>query len=190
MSVFMRYKWVIAFLVVDAAIMLWDQTLGREVLRRTRDSFLEMLSFVPPVFLLLGLLDVWVPRAKVIAHLGPASGVTGLLLAVFLGAAAAGPLYAAFPVAAVMISKGASFFNVMVFIGAWATLKLPMFLFEMQFLGQAFAITRWILSLTAIIAIAFFMDKTISAKDKDELYHKHSEEGPAKEGGRAQTAGK
>lgn len=180
MNTLMRYKWVLVFLAADVAIMLWDQTLGQEVVRRTKDSFVEMLSFVPPVFLLLGLLDVWVPREKVIAHLGPASGLTGLSLAVFLGAAAAGPLYAAFPVAAVMMRKGASFFNVMVFIGAWSTLKIPMFLFETQFLGQAFATTRWILSLAAIVAIAFFLDRVISAKEKDELYKKHVEAGQAK----------
>ncbi len=180
MNTLLRYKWVLVFLAVDIAIMLWDRTLGLEVAHRTKESFLEMLSFVPPVFLLLGLLDVWVPREKVIAHLGPSSGITGLSLAVLLGAVAAGPLYAAFPVAAVMLRKGASFFNVMVFIGAWSTLKIPMFLFEMQFLGQAFAITRWFLSLAAIVAIAFFLDRVISAGDKDELYRKHSEAGQAK----------
>jgi uncharacterized membrane protein YraQ (UPF0718 family) len=190
MNTFMRYKWVLVFLAADAAIMLWDQTLGQEVVRRTKDSFVEMLSFVPPVFLLLGLLDVWVPREKVIAHLGPASGITGLSLAVFLGAAAAGPLYAAFPVAAVMIRKGASFFNVMVFIGAWSTLKVPMFLFEMQCLGQAFATTRWILSLTAIVAIAFFLDRVIPAQEKDELYRKHVEANQEKGDSPKQPAGK
>lgn len=191
MNLLLRYKWVIVFLVVDIVIMLWDQALGREVMRRTKDSFLEMLSFVPPVFLLLGLLDVWVPREKVIAHLGPASGITGLFLSVFLGAAAAGPLYAAFPVAAVMLRKGASFFNVMVFIGAWSTLKIPMFLFETQFLGQAFAITRWILSLAAIVAIAYFLEWMIPAQEKTELYRKHSETGQANVPGMApQMAGK
>jgi len=48
-----------------------------------------------------------------------------------MGSAAAGPLYAAFPVAEVMISKGASMFNVMVFLGAWSTTKIPLFMFEM-----------------------------------------------------------
>lgn len=177
MNTLLRYKWVLAFLAVDVAIMAWDRTLGLEVARRTTENFLDMLNFVPPVFLLLGLLDVWVPREKVIAHLGPASGIAGLALSVLLGAAAAGPLYAAFPVAAVMLRKGAGFFNVMVFIGAWSTLKIPMFLFETQFLGQAFAITRWVLSLTAVIAIAFFLDYVISEEGKAELYRKHSEAG-------------
>ena len=183
----LRYKWVLVLLAVDVVIMGWDRSLGLAVAQRTKESFLEMLSFVPPVFLLLGLLDVWVPREKVIAHLGPSSGSAGLFLAVFLGAAAAGPLYAAFPVAAVMLRKGASFFNVRVFIGAWSTLKIPMFLFEMQFLGQAFAIIRWVLSLAAIIAIAFFLDRVIPAGDKDELYRKHSEAGEGKKAMPAQV---
>lgn len=71
MNWLVRYKWVLAFLLLDVGLYLYDQTLGREILRRTQENFLEMLSFVPSIFILLGLLDVWVPREKVVAHLGP-----------------------------------------------------------------------------------------------------------------------
>lgn len=175
MSWLARYKWVFVFLAADIALYLYDQTMGREVFRITRESFIEMLSFIPPIFLLLGLLDVWVPREKVVAHLGPDSGIAGMSLAVFLGAAAAGPLYGAFPVAAVMMKKGASFYNVMIFIGAWSTLKIPMFLFETQYLGPVFAGTRWILSLMAIIVIAVVTDRLLSPAEKQEIYRKHVE---------------
>lgn len=90
-----------------------------------------------------------------------------------LGAAAAGALYGAYPVAAVMMKKGASFFNVMIFIGAWATLKLPMFLFETQFLGSLFSVTRWICSLTGIVMIALILDRMHSDTEKQEIYAKH-----------------
>lgn len=131
-----------------------------------------MLSFVPSIFILLGLLDVWVPREKVVAHLGPQSGLAGMGLATFLGAAAAGPLYGAFPVAAVMMKKGASFYNVMIFIGAWSTLKLPMFLFETQYLGPIFAGTRWIISLIGIFLIAGILNALLSPQEKEEIYQK------------------
>lgn len=175
MNWFMRYKWVLAFLLADVVLYIYDQTLGREIIQRTQESFVEMLSFIPPIFVLLGLLDVWVPREKVVAHLGPDSGVAGMGLAIFLGAAAAGPLYGAFPVAAVMLKKGAGFYNVMIFIGAWATLKLPMFLFETQYLGPVFAVTRWIVSLIGIVVIAVTIDFLLSSVEKQEIYRKHSE---------------
>jgi uncharacterized membrane protein YraQ (UPF0718 family) len=173
MNWLVRYKWVFSLVVADALLYIYDQTLGREILHRTQESFVEMLSFIPPIFILLGLLDVWVPREKVVAHLGPDSGIAGMGLATFLGAAAAGPLYGAFPVAAVMMKKGASFYNVMIFMGAWSTLKIPMFLFELQFLGATFAVTRWFVSLIGIILIALAIERFILPAEKNEIYQKH-----------------
>ena len=168
-----RYKWVVLAVIIDIAIFLWNSALGTQIALKTTEGFLEMLSFIPPIFIILGLLDIWVPREKVVAHLGTGSGIKGLILATILGSAAAGPLYGAFPVAAVMMKKGASFFNVMIFIGAWATLKIPMFLFETQFLGGLFSVTRWICSLVGIILIAFILDGLHSDTEKDAIYAKH-----------------
>jgi hypothetical protein len=76
---------------------------------------------------------------------------------------------------AVMMKKGASFFNVMIFIGAWATLKIPLFLFETQFLGGLFSVTRWICSLTGIVLIAFILDRLHSDGEKRAIYAKHQQ---------------
>ena len=173
MAQFVRYKWVILVLLADIIIFAWNQSIGVQIVAHTTASFLEMLSFIPPIFIILGLLDTWVPREKVVSHLGSGSGIKGLTFATILGAAAAGPLYGAFPVAAVMMKKGASFFNVMVFIGAWATLKIPMFLFETQFLGSLFSVTRWLCSLTGIVLIAFILDRLHSDAEKQAIYAKH-----------------
>lgn len=75
-----------------------------------------------------------------------------------------------------MMKKGASFYNVMIFIGAWATLKIPMFLFETQYLGPVFAGTRWILSLIGIVVIAVTIDYLLSPGEKQEIYRKYVEE--------------
>lgn len=169
----LRYKWVLLALAADIFIWLWNPALGSSVAKHTAEGFFEMLSFLPPIFIILGLLDTWVPRETVISHLGPEAGLRGLFLATLLGAAAAGPLYGAFPVAAVMMKKGAGFFNVMVFIGAWATLKIPMFLFETKYLGLSFSVTRWICSFIGITLIAFLLDKLQSTPEKKEIYAKH-----------------
>ena len=173
MASWSRYKWVLLLILVDAATYVWDQSLGWNIAIQTSDSFLQMLSFIPPVFIILGLLDTWVPREKVVSHLGPDSGVRGMALAILLGVANAGPLYAAFPVAAVMLKKGTSLFNVILFIGAWATLKIPMFLFETQFLGGAFSMTRWLCSLIGILLIAYVVDRMHSEEEKQAIYAKH-----------------
>lgn len=174
----LRYKWVLLALAVDVAIFFWNPDLGMKIAVQTHQSFLEMLSFVPPVFVILGLMDTWVPRETVISHLGPESGIRGVALATLLGAAAAGPLYGAFPVTAVMMKKGASFFNVMIFLGAWATLKIPMFLFETQYLGLLFSVTRWICSLIGIVLIAFAVDRLTPEAEKQVIFAKHQQPRP------------
>lgn len=78
----------------------------------------EMVLVIPPIFVLPGLLDIWVPRETMIRYMGEGSGLKGILLAISIGSAAAGPLYGAFPVAAVLMKKGVKFTNIMIFIGA------------------------------------------------------------------------
>ena len=173
MKMLLRYKWVILAMTADFAVFAWNSALGRQIAVQTTNGFVEMLSFLPPVFIILGLLDVWVPREVVISHLGGGSGLRGMALAIFLGAAAAGPLYGAFPVAAVMMKKGASLFNVMIFLGAWSTLKLPMFLFETQYLGLTFSVTRWVCSLVGLGVMACLIDYWVPEQEKQEIYNKH-----------------
>jgi uncharacterized membrane protein YraQ (UPF0718 family) len=122
-------------------------------------SLREMLLVIPPIFVLLGLMDVWVPREMLIRYMGRGSGLKGTLIAFALGSLAAGPLYAAFPIAAVLMRKGSSFFNVAVFIGAWSTTKVPMFLFEYAALGGPFALTRLAANIPAILLIALVLSR-------------------------------
>lgn len=125
-----------------------------------------MLFVIPPIFLLLGLFDVWVPRKHITRHLGEGSGIRGIILAFFLGSAAAGPLYGAFPVAAVMAKKGSSLFNILIFIGAWSTTKIPMFLFEFNAMGARFAVSRLLVSISGIIFIALTINFSLSHKQR------------------------
>jgi len=102
--------------------------------------------------------------------MGEESGWKGAALALFLGSAAAGPLYGAFPVAAVFMKKGVKYSNILIFIGAWSTTKIPMFLFEITALGSGFALTRLALSLIGIFTIASIVNKLVSPKEKEKIY--------------------
>jgi uncharacterized membrane protein YraQ (UPF0718 family) len=129
-----------------------------------------MLLVIPPIFILLGLLDVWVPREKMIRFMGPGAGPKGTVLAFLLGSFAAGPLYGAFPFAAVLMKKGASFANILIFIGAWSTTKLPMLLFEISALGARFALSRLAIDIPGIILIALAIQAAMPKKEVDRLY--------------------
>lgn len=143
-----------------------------------REKAVDIISFqaktlllvVPPIFILLGLLDVWVPRDQMIRFMGPGSGTRGGVLAFLLGSFAAGPLYAAFPVAAILMKKGAGFTNILIFIGAWSTTKIPMLLFESSALGVRFALSRLAIDIVGIVLIAQALKAMLSQEEIARLY--------------------
>jgi uncharacterized membrane protein YraQ (UPF0718 family) len=106
--------------------------------------------------------------------MGEESGIIGVMIAFLLGSAAAGPLYAAFPVAGVLLKKGSRFSNVLIFIGAWSTTKIPLLLFEASAMGWKFMLIRFIIDIPGIALIAYMTEKLMSKSEKELLYQKAS----------------
>jgi uncharacterized membrane protein YraQ (UPF0718 family) len=165
-----RYRLFLLLLLANIVIGLALPEIGKKSVESTTQNLLEMLAVIPPIFILLGLLDVWVDRATMMKYTGKGSGLKGILIAFLLGSAAAGPLYAAFPVAGVMLKKGSSLKNVFIFIGAWSTTKIPMLTFEAASLGLPFMLVRLLLSIVGIFAIALVTEKSLTAKQQSEVY--------------------
>ena len=74
-----------------------------------------------------------------------------------------------------LLKKGASFFNVFLFLGAWSTTKIPQMLFEISQLGAKFAAVRVALNLAVIALIALLMDKTAGAREREEMLKRAEE---------------
>ncbi len=176
MKMISRYKVFLLLALANIIIGLIMPGIGLKSLDLTRANLLEMMSVIPPIFILLGLLDVWVDRSTMIRLTGNSSGLKGVLIAFLMGSAAAGPLYAAFPVAGMMLKKGSSLMNVFIFIGAWSTTKIPMLTFEAASLGLPFTLTRLALSVIGILAIALISQKSLNPEQKEELYKLHQSE--------------
>ncbi len=113
----------------------------------------------------MGLFKVWVSKEMVVKYLGKASGLKGILIAVVLGATPTGPLYVAFPLAAAMLEKGARVTNIIVFLSAWACIKIPQEMVELQFLGLNFMVTRLILTIILVSVMGFFIEQLIEKTD-------------------------
>jgi len=128
-----------------------------------KEFFVEMIVFLPVMFLLIGLLDEWMPREVVTKHVGEASGWKGMVLVVSLAMLQAGPLYGAFLVAYLLWRKGSSVRNVYIYLGAFTAMKIPMVMFEVGFLGWKFSVARTVLTVPVFVAIAHVMD----------AYHRH-----------------
>ncbi|WP_028829576.1 permease [Proteocatella sphenisci] len=164
-----RYKSSILLLAVAVFIYIISPEKGIKIFTITKSNIKEMISVIPPIFVLLGLLDVWVDRSTMIRFTGKGSGIKGMLISFLLGSAAAGPLYASFPVAALMIKKGSSLFNVLIFVGAWSTTKIPLLTFEAASMGIKFMSVRLILSIMGIFIIAYVTDKLLTNDQKNEI---------------------
>ncbi len=166
----MRYIWPLVSVAALAALAIFVPGVGTKALNLTASGFMQMLLVIPPIFVLLGLLDVWIPRETMVRFMGEGSGFKGAALAVLLGSAAAGPLYAAFPVAGVFMKKGATFTNVLLFLGAWSTTKVPMVLFELASMGPLFTLTRLALSLVGISLIAVSVNRLTGKNRIAQIY--------------------
>lgn len=168
----LRYRPAIIMVILFLSILIFVPEKGPQAAQSLMSQLKTMLFVIPPIFILLGLFDVWVPREHITRHLGEGSGIKGIILAFFLGSAAAGPLYGAFPVAAVMAKKGSSLFNILIFIGAWSTTKIPMFLFELNAMGARFAVSRLLVSIAGILMIALTISFSLSRSQRNHHLEK------------------
>lgn len=160
----------LAGIVVVAGLLIYlfpDN--GARVVDTSLRFFYEMISILPAMVVLIGLFAVFVPKQMVADYLGHASGVKGFLLAIFLGALPTGPLYVAFPLAAAMLKKGARPANIIVFLTAWACIKLPQEMVELQFMGLKFTLLRFSLTAVAAVLMGLLTERLMKAgKDSQE----------------------
>ena len=158
-NVIKQYKWGIFFALIILGLYIYNRQLGIKAVGITAANIKTMFTLLPPILILVGLLDVWVPKETLVKYMGTESGVIGVIIALVLGSAAAGPLYAAFPIAALLLKKGARLAYVIFFLGVWSSTKLPIVLFEVASLGLKFTLVHIGVSLPLYLATAYFIEK-------------------------------
>ena len=124
--------------------------------------FVEMMSILPAVAILIGLFAVFVPKEAVLRVMGRGTGIKGMLLSIFVGALPTGPLYVAFPMASALRKKGARICNIVVFLFAWACIKVPQELVEFQFLGFRFMVARLVLTIVFAIIVGLIIERAMT----------------------------
>jgi uncharacterized membrane protein YraQ (UPF0718 family) len=149
-------------------VYVFNRQKAFSILLNSKTYLLEMLCVLPPILILIGLFQVWVPRKTVEKAMGSSSGLKGILMAIFVGTVAMGPLYAAFPLGVSLLEKGASLFNMAIFLCVWASIKIPMILFEIKFLGAEFAGLRLALTLPSIVLISYFLSGIMKGRNSHE----------------------
>jgi len=156
-----EYRLALIVAAVDLLIWIFAPAQAAPVMSNTWDYLIELMVIIIPVTVLMGLFEVWVPKQLITKYLGHESGWKGILLALLFGAAPSGPLYIAFPIAAMLLKNGASPLNVIILLNAWAAMKIPQLLVEANFLGPSFMLTRLALTLPVTILIGWLIQTGI-----------------------------
>jgi uncharacterized membrane protein YraQ (UPF0718 family) len=159
-----NYVWVAVYIILTALSFIFGFSPGKAVFANFTQSFVEMITFVPFLFIIVGLFDVWVPKEKIQKHIGQESGVKGIALVVLLAMLQAGPLYGAFPVTYLLYRKGASIKNIFIYLGAFSSMKIPMLGIETGYLGIEFSVVRTLVSLPLFIGIGYLMEMYLKNK--------------------------
>ncbi len=160
-------KYLFAFIFIFFVLIsyLLNFSVGVKISKNFWLFFKEMITFLPFMFILIGLFDVWIPKEKIEKHTGKESGIKGIFWVILLATLQAGPLYAAFPVAYLLWKKGASTKNIFIYLSAFSTLKIPMLTFEIGFLGLKFSLLRTSFTLPVFILIGKLMELYLRDKN-------------------------
>jgi uncharacterized membrane protein YraQ (UPF0718 family) len=158
---YQSYIWIGLYAVLTVVSFIFGFNPGKDIFNNFGQSFIEMITFMPFLFIIVGLFDVWVPKEKIQKHIGTGSGVKGIALVVLLAMLQAGPLYGAFPVAYILYKKGASIRNIFIYLGAFTSMKIPMLGIEIGYLGFEYSLVRTLVSLPLFIGVGFLMERLL-----------------------------
>ncbi|MBS4536463.1 permease [Clostridium sp. D2Q-14] len=163
---FIKNNKLISFVsLVYLILLIFNSDKFMESISNSSYYLLEMIQILPAIFLLTAIIDTLIPKKVIVNRMGENSGFSGYILSLVLGSISAGPIYAAFPIAKTLLSKGAGISNIVIILSAWAVVKVPMLLNEVKFLGIDFMIVRWILTVIAIFTMGYITSRIVKKED-------------------------
>jgi len=166
--------WLIFILILALLIILVSIFPDRreKVLSTSAKFFTEMIFILPAVMILMGLFAVFTPEDMVVKYLGKTAGIKAIFFGILMGAMPTGPLYVAFPMASALLKKGARISCVTAFLSAWACIKIPQEMVELQFLGVKFMAARLFLTIFFVIIMGISVERIIEWSDRKEVNYR------------------
>lgn len=169
--IFLEHKFLEIVILVNLLLLLLCPPIGMKSLYFTSNNFINFLFMLTPIFICIGLLDVWIEKETMIKIMGEKSGVEGTLIAFLLGGVTAVPLYALLPVVGMLLKKGCSLFNILIFLCSSTSIRIPLLLFEISSLGWKFTFIRFILNVFIIIIISYIIQKVVTENERQLIYN-------------------
>lgn len=148
------------------AVFIFIPERSGEIGARAGTGLGQFIWNLVPVFLCVGLMDVWIERDKM---MGDRSGLSGMGISLLLGMLTAVPVYALLPIAGLLLKKGGRISNVLIFLCSSVSVRIPLLLFEISSLGIRFAACRFVLNLAVVFVISFLVERLLSERDRQDI---------------------
>ena len=146
------------------AVFIFIPERSGEIGARAGTGLGQFIWNLVPVFLCVGLMDVWIERDKMIKMMGDRSGLSGMGISLLLGMLTAVPVYALLPIAGLLLKKGGRISNVLIFLCSSVSVRIPLLLFEISSLG-----IRFVLNLAVVFVISFLVERLLSERDRQDI---------------------
>ncbi|WP_157961741.1 hypothetical protein [Acuticoccus kandeliae] len=144
--------WAIA-LALLALLLVRDPSRLPDAWRHTVRRAPITLAVVALAIVASGFIGVLLPTALVAAHIGPQSGVAGIVVASLAGAALPGGPMIAFPIVITLARAGAGEPQLISLLTAWSVIAMHRLIaWEIPLLGVPFAVRR--IAVSAVFPVA------------------------------------
>jgi len=129
----------------------------------------QIFLIMPPILILMGLMQVWIPKEWIQKYIGSQSRVKGKFLCILFGKLPTGPMYIFLPLSASLLKQGASVSNIIILLGIMSSEKIPQMLVEINFLGLRFTLTRFILTVIAVVIMGEMIEMLVAKRIKFQI---------------------
>jgi len=145
------------YLAVAAALMLLsyikDKGKTKKALITTGKIALNVLPVLFFIFILMGVINIYVTKDVVAKLLGTGSGIWGILIGELVGAIALIEPAAVFPFSGSLIAKGATYGVIYAFASTAVLIGIATLPAEVKFMGKKFTIVRNVLTFVLVFLI-------------------------------------
>jgi uncharacterized membrane protein YraQ (UPF0718 family) len=148
---------IIAF-VLMAISYIKEKQKTKEAVKVTFKIFYTILPVLIFVFVLMGLIQAYVPKETISSLLGQRSGVLGIIYAEIAGSVALFMPPAVFPFGGYLLKNGAGYGAIAGFVFTAILIGVTTLPLEIKLLGKRFAIARNILTFVLVFFIALGME--------------------------------
>ena len=146
------------YLAAAAALMLLsyikDKNKTKKALITTGKIALNVLPVLFFIFILMGIIQIFVTKDLVVKLLGTGSGIWGILIGELVGAVALIEPAAVFPFSGSLIAKGATYGVIYAFASTAVLIGIATLPAEITFMGKKFTVVRNVLTFVLIFLIA------------------------------------